>query len=118
MKKIILLLLLINSFNTFAYDDKSLAYSRGSGSKSCGLITDEAKNIPNAQYIFEEYIAGFSNGVNYSLKGKADYLNQTDLIALYKFVIKYCEDNPTDNLNKAMSQMYLKLNGSYPWLKK
>jgi len=117
-KLLFIFLLLISSLNAFAYDDKFMTFNRGLGNKSCGLMTDEAKNVPNAQYIFEEYIAGYTNGVNTSIKGKVDYLNQTDLIALYKFVLKYCEDNPTDNVNKAISQMYLKLNGSYPWLKK
>jgi hypothetical protein len=118
MKKIILHLLLISSFNVFAYDEKFMTMARGAGNKSCGLMTEEVKNVENANIIYTEYIFGYTNGVNTSIKGKADYLNATDGIALYKFVLKYCEDNPTDNVNKAISQMYLKLNGSYPWLKK
>lgn len=115
IKKIILLLVSIYSFNVFAYDAKNQHYSRGVGTNSCEKMIGDLKNIPHAEKAYMQHIMGFSSGVNVSLIGKADFLENTDPTILYKFVHNYCQNNPKNAIHEAIAEMYIKYKNGVTW---
>lgn len=90
--------------------DNSGAMVYGYGNQLCSTMTEDVKNISAERY-YKEYINGVSSGVNLAVFGKADFLEGIDITAKYKFVLKYCEDNPIDPIILAISKLYEKVNG-------
>ena len=113
MKKLTYIILIAISFslspNTQARD-KSSAMVTGYGNQLCSTMTEDVKNS-SADGYYKEYINGVGSGVNLAVFGKPDYLEGLDTTAKYKFVLKYCEDNPIDTVIKAISKLYERVNG-------
>jgi hypothetical protein len=110
INRIFIIFLLLFISKAYAVDPNRLAIVSGYGNLLCSTMTEDAKDS-HAEGYYKEYIDGVSSGVNMAVYGKSYYLNGLDEMAKYKFVLKYCEDNPIDNVITGISKLYEKVNG-------
>lgn len=94
----------------YARDAKNVAILSGLGVSSCGKVTEEIKTYPNKARQYKDYIDGFLSGYNLGRPGKADFAEGLDQISQYKFVLKYCEDNPLSTFSEGISKLLLQYN--------
>ena len=94
-----------------ARDANGLAAISGIGVVSCGKMTEDIKMYPNyADLLYQNYIDGFLSGYNLGAPGKADFVEGSDFISRYKFVFKYCEDNPLRNVSAGIIKLIKQYN--------
>lgn len=86
----------------------------GVGSNSCAKMTTDVSKYSEASKAYASYIDGFFTAINTAVRGKENYLEGTDGESRYKFVLKYCENNPVDNVIQAIHALYVKVAGSRP----
>ena len=84
----------------------------GVGIRSCAQMTTDVIKHPQGAEVYTSFIDGFAAAINAAVPGKADYLEGTDGSSWYKFVLKYCENNPVDKVYKAIDALYVKVAGS------
>ena len=79
--------------------------------KKCLLHQGRFNQMPvEAEAVFRSWIDGFFSALNMTLNGKNDYSMNVESIARVKFVRRYCEENPTDNVNKGVLKLFEKIN--------
>ena len=78
------------------------------GVKLCGRMTEEVKATVDGKNTYIGYIDGYLSGFNLLTPGKANFFEGTDVISRYKFVLKYCEENPLDMVATAIHKLILR----------
>ena len=91
--------------NALTRDLQNRVFLSGLGNHSCGQMTEDVKKILDADSLYEEYIDGFLNAVNLYAIGKMNFFEGTDSTSRYKFVLKYCEENPLDRVLCGLSHV-------------
>ena len=110
MKRYMLLVAsLALSGTEYAYDKDGIFSAWGSG--SCGQLIKELKLGQVAETVNEMYVQGFVAGINATIPGKADFFAGTDSASRFRFVVKYCEENPLSSITGALAEMVKKITG-------
>ena len=74
----------------------------------CGRMTEEVKETIDGKNTYIGYIDGYLSGFNLLTPGKANFFEGTDPTSRYKFVLKYCEENPLDAVATAIHKLILR----------
>jgi hypothetical protein len=116
MKTLLLYLAVAASFasNALARDQNDVFQAFGVGYKSCGAMTEDIKNTRQGAAVYREWVNGFLTGVNRVVLGKANVFEGVDQYSGYKFVLKYCEDNPLDPVLTALEKLMRRYNVPLP----
>lgn len=92
-----------------AYDQQGKVFV--AGTTSCGQMTDDLKKNEINSVAYENFLQGFVTGINISIPGKANFFEGTDSISRFKFVAKFCEENPLSSTANAYHAMVKKITG-------
>lgn len=86
---------MFSNYPAAAYDENNhnLMILSG-GSDSCGKMTNDAEFTSDGAAVYSSFIEGYLTAVNLYTPGKLDFFSGTDRISRYKFVLKYCQENP------------------------
>ena len=107
-RSLVILTISLNVHHAFAYDGNYSSTDYGIAGNSCGKMTEEIKN--NASF-YEVYFDGYVSAINDTVYGDIDFFKNTDSISRYKFILKYCEDNPLKSVAEGINQMVLNITG-------
>ena len=100
MKKLILVLLLLNSA---AYAQKSTII--GVGAVPCSEWSEARKAAGPKSLQLRAWLFGFISGINAGLQPHGDMLAGEGSEAFAGWVDRYCQDNPTQSLGDAANEM-------------
>lgn len=109
MKKLLATLMLLSVLvqTSYARDAAGGFFIPGTG--SCGEIINDSLSENNAA-VDKMYLQGVAAGINSAILGRQDYFAGTDMESRYQFVLKYCKDNPLENMWNGIVEMVKKLN--------
>lgn len=91
-----------------ARDQNGIGATFSYGSKSCGAMTDDVKKTIDGENVYIAYVEGYLTAINVLSLGKANFFDGTESISRFKFVLKYCEDNPLDLVIAAINKLVLR----------
>jgi hypothetical protein len=110
MRKLILAALVVCVVSpAWGVDSNGYYNVLGFGVKSCGSYTKASGNRK------EEYIVwatGFLTAVNFTIKGKSDWLKGTDMDGVRGWLDNHCRSNPTNNFATSVVKLSRYLIGS------
>ncbi len=95
---IVLILLILFCLPAHARDEGGIAVVFTDGNQSCGQMTEDVVKYSCSKAIYSAYIDGYLSAINLLSLGKANFFEGTDSISRYKFVLKYCQENPLDKV--------------------
>lgn len=95
-----------------ARDGKGAAHYYSLAGESCAKMVEDVSKYKEAEVGYKMYLDGFATGYNLGRGGKEDFWGKTDNLSRYKFLYKYCENNPLDLVAEAINKIILKYNDS------
>ena len=99
------LLPIIFLFILFPCSSPVLAWTvKGAGGITCGEVLEENKNSEIGTIVNRQWVLGFISGVNY-VEGK-DTSKGIHPDAIWHSILKYCRDNPLNDLADASMELY------------
>lgn len=96
------------TFACFAKDTDNVGLVYGVANETCGKMTDDVEKHDIAKQAYISYIDGYLSSYNMHVTGSSDFFEGTDSLSRYKFVLKYCENNPLDKVLIGIHQIILK----------
>ena len=98
------------SINCLARNSENSYTARGGGIDSCGEMSANIQNNEFNTEVYKSYLAGFVIGYNLGRMGKVDFFEDENLSSMYNYVMKYCEDNPSEILVRVIEELILEYN--------
>lgn len=105
---VFLLFILFSSSIAYARDENGKVFIFSAGSHSCGQMTEDVAKTIDGKAVYTAYIDGYLSAVNAISLGKENFFEDTDSISRYKFVLKYCEENPLDKVIEGINNLILR----------
>lgn len=95
-----------------AYDQEGRVFF--SGTSTCGQMTEDLRKNDSYAVVYESFLQGFTTAINMVTPGKVDFFEGTDSISRFKFVVKFCEENPLSPIMNAYNELVKKITGLTP----
>lgn len=77
----------------------------GQGNRSCGTFVTDFQNSVSKSY-YQTWLSGFISGAN-AYSASRDSLNSTDLEGATRWILNYCNRNPTKTFFAAAQELIL-----------
>ena len=105
MKFIVLLCLLV-SLSCAAADGQGHYQVLGRGTISCGSLVEAREQKDRLSILLvSDWVNGYLTALNNTTDGVNDLTEGLDLAARDEWLLKYCKDNPLDNLAAAAEKL-------------
>ena len=73
-------------------------------------MKEDVEGDKRGEDIYTFYIDGYISGYNLAREGKMDFTDETKGISNFKYVLKYCENNPIESVGNAINKLILEFN--------
>lgn len=113
LTRIIPTLLLVFGLNmttmnsVLAHDEKGSFFSQMGA--SCGQLTEDLKKGEPMETMYKMYLDGFIDSINATIPGNFNFFSGTDRVSRFKFVVKYCEENPLSAMYGGINELVKKI---------